>query len=107
GLGAAAATALLIAAPPLLIEGVAGLALLPALGGALTTALNDTRYREAATAAFVTTASGITVAGIGAAFWGLTVGLGLLGTTQLRTKTTTPGNVAHQRNAASPHSTTE
>jgi benzoate membrane transport protein len=84
GLGAAAATALLIAAPPLLIEGVAGLALLPALGGALTTALSDTRYREPATAAFVTTASGITVAGIGAAFWGLLVGLALLAASQFR-----------------------
>ncbi|MEY9894598.1 benzoate membrane transport protein [Catenulispora sp. MAP12-49] len=84
GLGAAAATALLIAAPPLLIEGVAGLALLPALGGALTTALSDTRYRDPATAAFVTTASGITVAGIGAAFWGLLVGLGLLAASQFR-----------------------
>ncbi|GAA1978099.1 benzoate/H(+) symporter BenE family transporter [Catenulispora subtropica] len=78
GLGAATATALLIAAPPLLIEGVAGLALLPALGGSLTTALTDTRHREAATATFVTTASGITVAGIGAPFWGLLVGLALL-----------------------------
>lgn len=84
GLGAAAATALLIAAPPLLIEGVAGLALLPALGGALTTALSDTRYRDPATAAFVTTASGITVAGIGAAFWGLLVGLGLLAASRFR-----------------------
>jgi benzoate membrane transport protein len=78
GLGAATATALLIAAPPLLIEGVAGLALLPALGSSLTTALSDTHHREAATAAFVTTASGITVAGIGAPFWGLLAGLALL-----------------------------
>jgi len=84
GLAAAAATALLIAAPPLLIEGVAGLALLPALGAALTTALTETRYREPAAAAFVTTASGITVAGIGAAFWGLLVGLTLLAASQLR-----------------------
>ena len=70
--------------PPLLIEGVAGLALLPALGGALTTALSDTRYREPATAAFVTTASGITVAGTGAPFWGLLVGLALLAASQFR-----------------------
>ncbi|GAA2017766.1 benzoate/H(+) symporter BenE family transporter [Catenulispora yoronensis] len=78
GLSAAMATTLLIAAPPLLIEGVAGLALLPALGASLTTALSDTRHREAATAAFVTTASGITIAGIGAPFWGLLTGLTLL-----------------------------
>jgi benzoate membrane transport protein len=84
GLGAATATALLIAAPPLLIEGVAGLALLPALGGSLSTALSDTRYREPATAAFVTTASGVTVAGVGAPFWGLLIGLGLLGISATR-----------------------
>jgi benzoate membrane transport protein len=78
GLGAATATALLIAAPPLLIEGVAGLALLPALGSALTTALNEPRHREPATATFVTTASAITIAGIGAPFWGLLAGLTLL-----------------------------
>ncbi|MEY9933337.1 benzoate membrane transport protein [Catenulispora sp. GP43] len=86
GLGAAAATALLIAAPPLLIEGVAGLALLPALGGALTTALTDTRYREPATAAFVTTASGVTVVGVGAAFWGLLVGMALLAASQFKSR---------------------
>lgn len=89
GLGAAAATALLIAAPPLLIEGVAGLALLPALGGALTTALTEARHRDAATATFVTTASGITLAGIGAPFWGLLVGLALLAATRIRTTPTT------------------
>jgi benzoate membrane transport protein len=88
GLGAAAATALLIAAPPLLIEGVAGLALLPALGGALTTALSEVRLREPATAAFVTTASGVTVAGVGAAFWGLVVGLGLLVVSRFRVRAT-------------------
>ena len=80
GLSAVAATALLLTAPPLLIEGVAGLALLGALGNALTAALADTKpgRKEAAVATFVVTASGISVAGIGAPFWGLLVGLGLL-----------------------------
>jgi benzoate membrane transport protein len=78
GLSAAAATALLLTAPPLLIEGVAGLALLGALGNALTSALADTGKKEAAVATFVVTASGITVGGIGAPFWGLAAGLGLL-----------------------------
>jgi benzoate membrane transport protein len=79
GLTAAAATSLLVAAPPVLIEGVAGLALLGALGGALTSALADAPRREAALATFAVTASGVTVAGIGSPFWGLLTGLVLLG----------------------------
>lgn len=78
GLTAAAATSLLVAAPPLLIEGVAGLALLGALGSSLGSALADDRRREAALATFAVTASGVTVAGIGSAFWGLLTGLALL-----------------------------
>jgi benzoate membrane transport protein len=78
GLTASAATALLLTAPPMLIEGVAGLALLGALGNALTTALTDTSTKEAAVATFAVTASGITVGGIGAPFWGLITGLALL-----------------------------
>ncbi len=79
---AAAATALLLAAPPVLIEGVAGLALLGALGNALTSALTsasaDAATKEAAVATFVVTVSGVTVVGVGAPFWGLVVGLALL-----------------------------
>jgi benzoate membrane transport protein len=77
GLGAGVATALLLTAPPLLIEAVAGLALLGALGNALTAALADATKKEPAVATFVVTASGTTVAGIGAPFWGLLVGLAL------------------------------
>lgn len=77
GLGAGLATALAIAAPDGLIEAVAGLALLGALTGALGVALADTPEREAAVITFVVAASGITIAGISAPFWGLVAGLGV------------------------------
>ncbi|MGZ6707118.1 MAG: benzoate/H(+) symporter BenE family transporter [Solirubrobacteraceae bacterium] len=78
GLGAAFATAFVAAAPPLLIEAVAGLALLGALGGALSAAMADPETREAATITFAVTASGVSALGIGGAFWGLLAGLALL-----------------------------
>jgi benzoate membrane transport protein len=78
GLGAAFATAFVAASPPLLIEAVAGLALLGALGAALSAAMSDPETREAATITFAVTASGITALGIGGAFWGLVAGLALL-----------------------------
>jgi benzoate membrane transport protein len=75
GLCAGSATLLLAAAPPLLIEAVAGLALLGALSGALGAAMADPGRREAAMVAFAVSASGITVAGVSAPFWGLLAGL--------------------------------
>jgi benzoate membrane transport protein len=78
GLCAGSATLLLAAAPPLLIEAVAGLALLGALAGALSSALADPERREAAMVTFAVSASAITVAGISAPFWGLLAGLAAL-----------------------------
>lgn len=78
GLCAGFATLLLAAAPPLLIEAVAGLALLGALAGALSTALAGPERREAAMVTFAVSASAITVAGISAPFWGLLAGLAVL-----------------------------
>ena len=40
--------------------------------------MSDPDYREAATITLVTCASGITVGGIGASFWGLSAGLAYL-----------------------------
>ncbi|WP_431884411.1 benzoate/H(+) symporter BenE family transporter [Micromonospora wenchangensis] len=130
GLGAGAATTLVLLSPPLLIEAVAGLALLGALAGALSAALTtsapatpsapaaapatpsaspvagptlpppalappapatavlpapastatappvvpDPRSREAAVVTFVVTASGVSLLGVGGAFWGLLAG---------------------------------
>jgi benzoate membrane transport protein len=78
-LTAGAATTLVTVAPPLLIEAVAGLALLGALGAALAAAAADAARREAAIVTFVVSASSITVAGISAPFWGLASGLAYLG----------------------------
>jgi benzoate membrane transport protein len=72
------ATALLTASPPVLIEGVAGLALLGTLGAALRAATDDDERRDAAIVTFAVTASGVTALGISAPFWGLVAGLGLL-----------------------------
>ena len=74
GLLAGVATAFVSASPPVLIEAVAGLALLSALVGAVVAAVEDTSHRLAAIITFLVTASGIVVAGIGSAFWGLLVG---------------------------------
>jgi len=75
GLLVGAVTVLVAAAPPVLIEAVAGLALLPALGTALKVATEFEAEREPALIAFVAAASGVAVLGIGGAFWGLMAGL--------------------------------
>jgi benzoate membrane transport protein len=74
GLGAGAATTFISAAPPVLIEAVAGLALLGAFGSALMAAVAAPADREAAIVTFLVSASGLTFLGIGGAFWGLVAG---------------------------------
>ncbi|MBR7831235.1 benzoate/H(+) symporter BenE family transporter [Actinospica sp. MGRD01-02] len=78
GLSAALAMSLLAVAPPLLIEAVAGLALLTTFGGALAAAVGAPDHREAAAITFAVSASGISVLSIGAPFWGLVCGLAAL-----------------------------
>ncbi len=78
GLLATAATAFIAAAPPILIEAVAGLALLGAFGGALVSAAADPLTREAAIITFLVTASGVTLLGVSGAFWGLVAGGAML-----------------------------
>ncbi len=53
---------------------LAGLALLSTIGNSLYTAVADDVAREAAVITFVVTASGISLFGIGSAFWGLVAG---------------------------------
>lgn len=67
-------TALMSALPAAWIQMLAGLALLGTLGGSLFQALNHESERDAAVVAFLVTASGVTLAGIGSAFWGLLLG---------------------------------
>ncbi|MGJ6963661.1 benzoate/H(+) symporter BenE family transporter [Streptosporangium sp. G11] len=74
GIGSGLATALVLLSPPLLVEAVAGLALLGALASAIASAVTDPEGREAAAVTFVVTASGLTFLGVGAAFWGLVAG---------------------------------
>ncbi|AML58744.1 Benzoate transport protein [Serratia rubidaea] len=66
---------LLSALPAALIHTIAGLALLGAIGGSLQRALHDERQRDAALITFLITASGVTLFGVGAAFWGLAGGV--------------------------------
>jgi benzoate membrane transport protein len=86
GLCAGFAASFVAASPPLLIEAVAGLALLNSLGGALVSALGNEKERIPALITFVVTASGASFFGIGAAFWGLLAGGALLASGSLRSK---------------------
>ncbi|ROQ64256.1 benzoate membrane transport protein [Rathayibacter sp. PhB152] len=78
GAVAGAAAALVSSASPLLIEAVAGLALLGVFVSSVQAGVEDARLRLPAAATLLVTASGIAVAGIGSAFWGLVVGLVVL-----------------------------
>lgn len=70
------AVATLVAFAPVgVVETVAGLALLATLGGALASSLRTEDGREAAVVTFLVAASGLSVFGIGAAFWALVAGL--------------------------------
>lgn len=75
GLLAGLAAAFIHAAPPILIQAVAGLALFTSLAAALAGALHNEADRLPAVVTFITAASGITLFGIGAAFWGLIAGI--------------------------------
>jgi benzoate membrane transport protein len=66
---------LLAALPQELIQAIAGLALLGTIGNSLSMALHDETQREPALVAFLVTLSGLTLAGIGSAFWGVVAGL--------------------------------
>lgn len=73
--GSSALAAMVVAAQDGVMQAAAGLALLGTLGTSLAEALADPADRESAAATLVVAASGVTVAGIGAAFWALVVGL--------------------------------
>lgn len=75
----ASLVAIFIVLPPSLIVLVAGLALMAPLANALSIALADEGERMAATTAFAVTASGLTLFGIGSAFWGLVAGMVVIG----------------------------
>lgn len=66
---------LLSALPQVLIATLAGLALLGTLSGSLHRALAEPQHRDSAVIAFLITASGVSMLGIGSAFWGLVGGM--------------------------------
>ena len=74
GLLSGVATILVSVSPPILITAVAGLALLGALVSAITAALEDPAHRVVAIVTFLVAVSGVSIAGIGSAFWALLVG---------------------------------
>jgi len=74
GVFGAAITGVLTAFPKELVAAIAGLALLGTIGGALNTALKDDAHREAALITFLVTLSGVVIAGVGSAFWGVVAG---------------------------------
>lgn len=66
---------LLTILPTLFIAVLAGIALIPTIINSLTVTTNDGESREAAVITFLVTASGMTLWGIGSAFWGIVVGM--------------------------------
>jgi benzoate membrane transport protein len=74
GLFGAAVTGVLTAFPRELVVAIAGLALLGTIGGGLAVAMKDEAYREPALITFLVTLSGVTLGGIGSAFWGVVAG---------------------------------
>ena len=74
GLFGAVITGLLTAFPKELVVAIAGLALLGTIGNGLAAALRDEPHREAALITFLVTLSGVFIAGVGSAFWGVVAG---------------------------------
>ncbi|OKH80285.1 hypothetical protein EB73_33590, partial [Mycobacterium sp. SWH-M3] len=75
GLVSTGLTAAVLAAPDGVVQAVAGVALLSAFAGACAGAMADESARIPAAVTLVVAASGTTVAGVGAAFWALVVGV--------------------------------
>lgn len=74
GLFGATVTAIFLAFPKALVVAIAGLALFGTIASSLLSALKQDGQREAALITFLITASGLSLFGIGAAFWGLVAG---------------------------------
>jgi benzoate membrane transport protein len=74
---------LFLALPTVVIAVLTGLALIPALIGAVDNALATKDERDAAILTFLATASGLAIYGLGSAFWGLVVGFAALAAKKL------------------------
>ena len=74
GLFGATVSALFAAFPKELVLALAGLALLGTIGNGLATAVERESEREPAIITFLVTASGVSLLGVGSAFWGIVAG---------------------------------
>jgi benzoate membrane transport protein len=84
GLGASLCVTVLGALPKEMITIIAGLALFGPLLGGMAAMTKNPAELEPALVTFLVAASGVTVAGVGAAFWGLLAGLAVWGVKRLR-----------------------
>jgi benzoate membrane transport protein len=75
GVFGATLTALFYAFPRELVLAVGGLGLLGTIASSLTASLQEDRYRESSVITFFITLSGISLFGIGSAFWGMIAGV--------------------------------
>ncbi len=74
GLFGATVAAVFVAFPEELVMAIAGIALFGTIGNSLAAAMREENDREPALIAFLVTASGVSLVGIGSAFWGLVAG---------------------------------
>ncbi|MBX2882236.1 MAG: benzoate/H(+) symporter BenE family transporter [Granulosicoccus sp.] len=75
GVSAGAVTLFVSLAPAIVLQAVAGLALMGSFAAASVAAFTTTQYREAAAITFFIAASGVSFGGISGAFWGLLAGV--------------------------------
>nr|WP_281169102.1 benzoate/H(+) symporter BenE family transporter [Hahella ganghwensis] len=75
GVFGATVSALFLAFPKTLVVAIAGLALLATIANSLHTALADPGDREASLITFLIAASGVTLFGVGSAFWAIVIGI--------------------------------
>ena len=74
GLAGGAVVGLLAAFPREAVVALAALALLGTIGAALSAALRDEQHRDAAMLTFLVCLSGVSLLGVGSAFWGVVAG---------------------------------
>lgn len=74
GIMAGSVTSLFAAFPAEMVVAIAGIALLSTTAHCLQNALEDPRHKEAAFITFAIAASGLSLFGVGAAFWAITAG---------------------------------
>lgn len=74
GLASGLVIAFVSLSPPILLEGVAGLALIGAFTGSAVAAFENPKHRESSAITFLFAASGVSLLGVAGAFWGLVAG---------------------------------